>query len=232
MSNFSSLYNPGQTNLTQYHDSNGLIVGSGTVTVGNSGAVTFSNTNMCTTGGLQLGGNNTVTISPPSSHYLLGGGGEGIYYGHNYSPYNYPIWDNPPYDPYYFQISRPSIFPQITFPFSYNIMKTQTKYLDNKFQLIAELAGFKKEEVKVKYFNPDKNDKNCSTQSYIQVIAESKNHVLKLDGTDVYKLEQTFYIDKSKNLNFDSVKLTFVDGLLVIEVEYDETSKIKELPLQ
>lgn len=107
-------------------------------------------------------------------------------------------------------------------------VRSQLKTLDDKIVYIIELAGFKKEEVKIKYFNPDKDAKGES--AYIEYTAESETHPLKGEKDKTYKA--TFkQVLNTKKLNFDTAKVSYSEGLIVIEVDFEETSKVKQLQL-
>jgi HSP20 family molecular chaperone IbpA len=168
-----------------------------------------------TVGGSELilttGSIGTCTINP-------------IYYDNTY--YTWPSWCIP----------QTTIWPN---PMTNNITITYDPYKnidmnftlqkkDDKIILVLTLAGFKKEEVKIKYFNPDEKS---IEQPYVEYVAESKSHPLKEEKAESYKLTNKYFLNQVKKINFATAKSSFSEGLVTIEIEYDETSKVKELPL-
>jgi len=153
-------------------------------------------------------------------------------YAGDYTTTAWPYWSTQPTfdNTYYVYRTLPSTYITYTIgcdPYKdKNEMKITTKQLDDKFMLIAELAGFKKEEVKVKYFAPDTKDK-----PYILITAESTTHALKEKSQDTYTFEYKQHLDNFKKVDFSTAKTSFENGLLTITVDYDEASKIKELPI-
>ena len=69
----------------------------------------------------------------------------------------------------------------------------KTKYLDDKFQLIYALAGFKKEEVSVKYLAASDE---CSSKPYIEIKATSKDHPMKEEYQTEYIATQKHEFSK------------------------------------
>ena len=177
--------------------------------------------------------NGDFTVGSSNSAWLTSSACTSIAYAGDYTTTAWPYWSTQPNfdNTYYIYRSYPATT-NITYTLGCdpykdkNEMKITTKELDDKFMLIAELAGFKKEEVKVKYFAPDTKDK-----PYILITAESETHVLKEKSQDSYTYEYKKYLDNVKKVDFATAKTSFDNGLLVITVDYDEASKIKELPI-
>jgi HSP20 family molecular chaperone IbpA len=148
--------------------------------------------------------------------------------GGGYLTYDYhtlqPKWNYPQYQ----QAINYTYKTGISYSVNNYDMNTTLKKKDDRILLVITLAGFKKNEVKVKYFDPDTTS---SEKAYVEYIAESATHPLKSDELESYKASGKYSFSDCKKLNFATAKTSFADGLLTIEIEYDETSKIKELPI-
>jgi HSP20 family molecular chaperone IbpA len=114
-----------------------------------------------------------------------------------------------------------------TLTYNINTMKCTVKQEDDKIVLIGEVAGFRKDEVKVKYYAPA----DCKESPYIHLIAESATHALKSKSQDTYKLEYKANLNGMKKVDFSTAKTSYENGLVIVSVEWEETSKIKELPI-
>lgn len=182
---------------------------------------------MKTTTGSLTSGNNTISVSNlPASTWSYGtttADASLTYYNGDVtwiSPQPYYIDYTPKYNTY-------GSTTTITINSTPIDVRSNLKTLDDKIVYIVELAGFKRDEIKLKYFNPDKDSKDSA---YIEYVAESENHPLKGEKDKTYKatFKQTL---NTKKLNFDTAKVSFVEGLLTVEVEFEEASKVKPLLL-
>lgn len=161
----------------------------------------------------------TITGTYSNSNGLIFYGQDCNYYTIPFSTYpiqfNYPVLD-----------TCPTIINN-----TYSIENTEmtTKYLDDKFQIIIELAGFKKNEINVKYL-PDSENK-IST-SYIEIKASSKTHLLKKDDEESFDYSLKYNLSTTKEYKFFALKVNFNDGLLIIEIPYKDSSIVREATIE
>jgi HSP20 family molecular chaperone IbpA len=101
--------------------------------------------------------------------------------------------------------------------------------LDDKYQFIIELAGFRREEITVKYL--PSNEDNCDQEPYIDIVAKSTDHLLKEIDEDIYEFTHTEHLSTDREYSYEDISVKFRDGLLIIEVPFKENSRIKTLEI-
>ena len=102
----------------------------------------------------------------------------------------------------------------------FTIMKTNVKKLEDKYQVMVELPGYKKDEIEVEIVN-----------GYLSIHAETEKEETeeKEDGNFIRKeryvgsCSRRYYI--GEGITQEEVKASFDDGLLKIEVPKKEGPK-------
>jgi len=110
-----------------------------------------------------------------------------------------------------------SLIPRTTTITIGNDLPIKTNSNDDGVQLIYSLVGFKKEEIIVKYKLESNN------LAYINVIASSENHPLNAE-----EFNKKYSLNLAE-FDFDKITTNFENGLLFINIPYNEFFKIKTI---
>ena len=98
------------------------------------------------------------------------------------------------------------------------MMKCDIYEEDNMYNVLVEVPGFKKEDIKIEFEN-----------GYLKVIAENSQEenedkkYLRKERTSMTRCERSFYFGE---LNEDLIKEEFKDGILNISVPKDKSEEV------
>ena len=110
--------------------------------------------------------------------------------------------------------------------FSFNdnkVMKTDIKEHDDKFELLVDLPGFDKKDIKMSIDN-----------GYLTIEAKTNNTNLEKDKHGKFVRKERYYGECSRsfyvgeNIQEEDIKAKFLNGTLQVEVPKKEKNKLPE----